>query len=146
MSRQDLLDVRLGAEPAADVDSPQVVEVPENFLLSGDDGAQLLTGGAGLKDEYKGRGLTGAAQGTRPSHVTGFAHLPGLDARPLLADLVRDDGHVPPLLVQDHGELTVELFDLHVDAVLALEHLTDLSVVHALVQVFDLKEEQKKRD
>jgi len=50
-----------------------------------------------------------------------------------LGDLVGDDGHVSPLLVQDHGQLPVELLDLQVDAVLALEHLPDLPVVHALV-------------
>lgn len=69
--------------------------------------------------------------------LTRRAHLSQLDRRALLGDLVGDDGDVSPLLVQDHGELPVQLFDLQVDPVLAFKHLADLPVVHALVQVLN---------
>lgn len=75
-----------------------------------------------------------------PAAVT---HLSRLDRRALLGDLVRDEGHVAPLLVQDHGELPVQLLDLQVDLGLAFKHLTDLPVVHALKQVLDWEREEE---
>lgn len=65
------------------------------------------------------------------------SHLCRLGVGPLLGDLVGDDGHVSPLLVQDHSELPVELFDLQVDPVLTLKHLTDLLVIHRLIDVLN---------
>lgn len=76
-------------------------------------------------------------RGVLCASVCRCAHLSRLGVGPLLEDVGGEDGNVPPLLVQDHGELPVELFDLQVDPVLALKHLTDLPVTHALVQVLD---------
>lgn len=52
-----------------------------------------------------------------------------------LGHLVGDDRNVPPLLIQDHGELPVQLFDLQVDLVLAFKHLADLPITGGLIQV-----------
>lgn len=74
---------------------------------------------------------------TEPNSRQRHAHLSRLSVRPLLGDVVRDNRNISPLLVQDHSELPVELFDLQVDPVLAFKHLTDLPVIHALIQVLN---------
>lgn len=81
--------------------------------------------------------LVPCTSGANPSLCSGIAHLSRLDGRRFLGDLIGDDRNVSPLLVQDHCELPVQLFDLQVDPVLAFKHLTDLPVVHALVQVLN---------
>lgn len=66
-----------------------------------------------------------------------LSHLSGPGIRPLLGHFVCDDGDVSPLLIQYHGELSVELLDFQMDPVLAFKHLADLPVIHALIQILD---------
>lgn len=69
-------------------------------------------------------------------------HLSWRGACCLLHHLVGDDRNVSPLLIQDHGELPVQLFDLQVDLVLAFKHLTDLPITGGLIQVLNLRQRQ----
>lgn len=73
---------------------------------------------------------------------TGDAYLSRGGARCLLHNLVGDNRNVSPLLIQDHGELPVQLFDLQVDLVLAFKHLADLPITHTLVQVLNWRQIQ----
>lgn len=52
--------------------------------------------------------------------------------------LVCNHRDIAALFVEDHGQLTVKLFDLLVDLVLTLKHLADLPVVDTLVHFLDL--------
>ncbi|KAG9354121.1 hypothetical protein JZ751_012245 [Albula glossodonta] len=59
-------------------------------------------------------------------------YLSRLSFGPPLGDLICHHGYIAPLLIQDHGQLSVELLDLQMDPVLSLEHLTDLPLSGAI--------------